>query len=475
MARRVTDAEVDRLAGAARMLHRFRPPRVPVHGIGRVLPQVGTRLRSESVHGSRPRSVEWPHSIAERARRPDRGGFLLNTNELPALKLKRGEDRRLRAGHLWVFSNEVDTAATPLAGFTVGALARILSDRDQFLGHAYVNPHALICARIVGRDPAVPVGAALIVQRLERALELRTLLYRDPYYRLVFGEADGLPGLIIDRYGDVLVGQTATAGMDTLKETIVEAARGVLGCHTFVWKNDSGARDLEHLPAGIEVALGEMPAQLRIVENGGEFEAPLAGGQKTGWFYDQSANRGRLARYLPRGARVLDVCSYVGAWGITALRQGAASALCLDASEAALAQAVRNAQANALSVTTLRADAFEGLKDLHASGARFDVVILDPPAFVKRKKDFPQGQAAYRKLNQLALPLLDREGLLVSCSCSWHVTSEDLLHALQGAARHSSRFVQVLEAGGQSPDHPIHPAIPETRYLKAFFCRVTLS
>jgi 23S rRNA (cytosine1962-C5)-methyltransferase len=398
-------------------------------------------------------------------------------NELPALRLKRGEDRRLRAGHLWVFSNEVDTAATPLTGFVTGAAARILSDRDQFLGYAYVNPHALICARIVGHDPAVPVSAALIVQRLERALQLRAQLYPGPYYRLVFGEADGLPGLIIDRYGQVLVGQTATAGMEVLKATIVEAARDVLDCDTFVWKNDSGARDLEQLPHEIEVSHGEMPERLRIVENGCEFEAPLAGGQKTGWFYDQSANRARLARYLPRGARVLDVCSYVGAWGITALRQGAASALCLDASEAALAQALRNAHANAnaVSVTTLRADAFDGLRDLHASGARFDVVILDPPAFVKRKRDLPQGQAAYRKLNQLALALIERDGLLVSCSCSWHLTSEDLLHALQGAARHSSRFVQVLESGGQSPDHPLHPAIPETRYLKAFFCRVTPS
>jgi 23S rRNA (cytosine1962-C5)-methyltransferase len=389
------------------------------------------------------------------------------------LKLKRGEDRRLRAGHLWVFSNEVDTAATPLANFTAGDSVRVVSDRDQFLGVAYVNPHALICARIVGRDPAQPLGAALIGHRLEVALALRSRLYPEPYYRLVFGEADGLPGLVIDRYGDVMVGQTATAGMEQRKDAIVEALRQVVEIRAFVWKNDSGARDLEQLPRGVETAFGEAPERLMVIENGCQFEVPLAGGQKTGWFYDQTANRDRLRRYLPAKARVLDVCSYAGAWSIAALRAGAGSATCLDSSEAALAEATRNAKANGLEVTALHADAFDGLKALQASGERFDVVILDPPAFVKRKKDLPQGQAAYRKLNQLALPLVERDGLLVSCSCSWHLSSEDLLHAIQAAARHSSRFVQLLEAGGQSPDHPVHPAIPETRYLKSFFCRVT--
>ncbi len=397
----------------------------------------------------------------------------MTNDDIPVLKLKRGEDRRLRAGHLWVFSNEVDTVATPLSAFAMGAAVRVVSDRDQFLGHAYVNPHALICARLVGRDAGHPLDAALIRHRLEVALALRERLYGDPYYRLIFGESDGLPGLVLDRYGDVIVGQTATAGMALLETAVLEAVRQVLEIRAFVWKNDSGARELEQLPRVVEVAFGEMPERLQILENGCRFEAPLAGGQKTGWFYDQTANRSRLARYLPPGARVLDVCSYAGAWSITALRRGAAAATCLDASEAALIEASRNAERNGVTITTLRADAFEGLKQLQESGARFDVVILDPPAFVKRRKDLPQGQAAYRKLNQLALPLIDRDGLLVSCSCSWHLSSEDLLRAIQGAARHSSRFVQLLEAGGQSPDHPIHPAIPETRYLKAFFCRVT--
>jgi 23S rRNA (cytosine1962-C5)-methyltransferase len=397
----------------------------------------------------------------------------LSIDDVPTLKLKRGEDRRLRAGHLWIFSNEVDTAATPFATFAAGSAVRVVSDRDQFMGFACVSPQALICARLLSRNPAQPIGRALIAERLEAALALRTRLYAEPYYRLVFGEADGLPGLVIDRYGAVMVGQTATAGMELLKSTVVDALRAVADFEAFVWKNDSGARDLEQLPHEVDTAFGPMPERLTVIENGCRFEVPLAGGQKTGWFYDQTANRGRLARYLAPGARVLDVCSYAGAWSLAALRQGARAATCLDSSESALVVAAGNAQANGLEVTTLRADAFEGLQALQAAGERYDVVILDPPAFVKRRKDLPQGRAAYRKLNQLALPLLERDGLLVSCSCSWHLSPEDLLQAIQAAARHTSRFVQILEAGGQSPDHPLHPAIPETRYLKSFFCRVT--
>jgi len=397
----------------------------------------------------------------------------LSIDDVPTLKLKRGEDRRLRAGHLWIFSNEVDTTATPFATFAAGSAVRVVSDRDQFLGFACVSPQALICARLLSRNPAQPIGRALITERLEAALALRTRLYAEPYYRLVFGEADGLPGLVIDRYGAVMVGQTATAGMELLKSTVVDALRAVTDFEAFVWKNDSGARDLEQLPHEVGTAFGAMPERLTVIENGCRFEVPLAGGQKTGWFYDQTANRGRLARYLAPGARVLDVCSYAGAWSLAALRQGAGAATCLDSSEGALIVAAGNAQANGLAVTTLRADAFEGLQALQAAGERYDVVILDPPAFVKRRKDLPQGRAAYRKLNQLALPLLERDGLLVSCSCSWHLSPEDLVQAIQAAARHTSRFVQILEAGGQSPDHPLHPAIPETRYLKSFFCRVT--
>ena len=393
---------------------------------------------------------------------------------VPVLKLKRGEDRRLRAGHLWIFSNEVDTAATPLTQFEPGAAVQVHSDRDQFLGFAYVNPRTLIAARIVGRDAAYPLDAGLLVHRLRVALALREKLYREPYYRLAFGESDGLPGLVLDRYGDVLVAQSGTAGIDRLRSEIEDAVAKVAGVKTLVWKNDSGARELEGLERDVSVAGdANLPAEIQVREQGVDFVAPLAEGQKTGWFYDQAANRERLRRYLARGARVLDVCSYVGAWAVTALKAGAGSATCVDSSATALGYVERNARANGVAVETIRDDAFDALKALQEKGARYDVVILDPPAFAKRKKDAPQAQAAYRKLNQLALPLIERDGILVSCSCSYHMPAEDLASAIQGAARHSSRFVQLLELGGQSPDHPVHPAIPETRYLKSFFCRVT--
>jgi 23S rRNA (cytosine1962-C5)-methyltransferase len=395
------------------------------------------------------------------------------TGELPALRLKRGEDRRLRAGHLWVFSNEVDTDATPLSALPVGAMVRVLSDREQFLGYAYVNPHALICARILSRSAEQPPDRSWLLHRLALALALRERLYAQPYYRWVFGESDGLPGLVLDRYDDIIVGQIATAGMESLRAQIEAAVATVLAPRSLVWKNDGGARELEQLPRQVLTAIGGAPEELRVIEAGLTFTVPFAAAQKTGWFYDQRTNREQWRTLLPRGAKVLDVCSYAGAWAIAALSHGAASALCIDASEAALSVAMRNAAANGVNLVVRRGDAFEVLDELVSAGERFDAIVLDPPAFIKRKKDMPRGQAAYRKLNQIAMRLLERDSLLVSCSCSYHLAPDQLVGLIQSAARHTGRFVQILHSGGQAPDHPIHPAIPETRYLKAFFCRAT--
>jgi 23S rRNA (cytosine1962-C5)-methyltransferase len=393
--------------------------------------------------------------------------------DVPVLRLKRGEDRRIRAGHLWIYSNEVDNEATPLTRFERGGLARVHSSRDQFIGFACVNPHALICARLLSRDVAQPIGVPLLVKRLRTALALRERLYAAPYYRAVFGDSDGLPGLVLDRYGDVLVGQIATAGMEALRPQVEQALQAVFAPRLLVWKNDSSARDLEGLPREVQAVGADMPDQIEVIENGIPYSAPLAAGQKTGWFYDQAANRQRLHRLMGRDARVLDVCSYVGAWAVSALKHGAAEALCIDSSERALEFAARNAARNGVTLPLLKADAFDALAALHAEGRRFDVVVLDPPAFIKRKRDLPQGEAAYRKINQLAMRLLTDDGLLVSCSCSFHLGFDELPALIQSAARHAGCDVQILEAGGQSPDHPVHPAIPETRYLKAFFCRVT--
>ena len=390
---------------------------------------------------------------------------------LPELRLKPREGRRLSAGHLWVFSNEVDTARTPLDGFAPGALCRVIGDREHFLGYAYVNPHALICARILGRDARYPPGKPLLVHRLQVALALRERLYARPFYRLAHGESDGLPGLVLDRYGDVVVGQIGTAGMEALKAEIGAAVQQVVAPGALVWKNDSGARELEGLPSYVETAFGAAPEHVEVEESGVRFRVPVGAGQKTGWFYDQAANRAAFLKYV-RGARVLDVFSYLGAWGLSAAHAGAAEVVCVDSSAPALELLQASADANGLAVQTRRGDAFDVLAAAREAGERFDVVVVDPPAFIKRRRDIPKGQAAYRKLNQFAMQLLSRDGILVSCSCSHHLAQDELIDAIQQAARHLGRFVQIVEVGGHAPDHPIHPAIPETRYLKALVCRV---
>jgi 23S rRNA (cytosine1962-C5)-methyltransferase len=391
--------------------------------------------------------------------------------ELPALRLKRNEDRRLHAGHLWVFSNEVETSQTALTKFKPGALVRVLSHNDKALGLAYVNPKSLISARML-ETWKVP-DTAWFAARIRIALSLRERLYAEPYYRLVYGESDGLPGLIVDRYGSACVVQIGTAGMEEMKPLIQEALLEVLKCDALLFKNDAAARELEGLPCYVEAARGRFDGPALVIEDGLKFSAPLEHGQKTGWFFDQAANRRALVKYVRKGARVLDVFSYVGAWGIRAAKCGASAVLCVDSSAAALELAAINADNNRMKISTRKGDAFEALEALAAEKVRFDVVIVDPPAFAKRRKDLPKALAAYKRLNQLAMQLLDSDGVLVSCSCSYHVSAAELEGAIAKAARGAGRHVQILEFGGQAPDHPVHPAIPETRYLKSYFCRVT--
>jgi 23S rRNA (cytosine1962-C5)-methyltransferase len=390
----------------------------------------------------------------------------------PVLKLKRHEERRVVAGHLWVFSNEIDTDATPLVGFEPGSLVAIESDRGKFLGYAYVNPHSLIAARILSRHAGFQPGQGLLTHRLNVALALRERLYPRPYYRLVHGESDELPGLVVDRYGDTLVVQIGTAGMEAQKAAILGALEKVMKPSHVVFKNDGGARELEGLPSYVEAARGTLPAEVEVEEGGLKFRAPLAAGQKTGWFYDQAWNRREFLGAAKGAKRVLDVFSYVGAWGLQAARDGA-EVTCIDSSSTALEAASANAARNRLAITTLKDDAFDALEALVEAREKFDVVIVDPPAFIKRRKDAGKGEAAYKRLNQLAMQLLPRDGLLVSCSCSYHLEPDALLDAIQKGGRHLGRFVQVLASGGQAPDHPVHPAIRESRYLKAFLCRVT--
>ncbi|MEW7982904.1 MAG: class I SAM-dependent rRNA methyltransferase [gamma proteobacterium symbiont of Phacoides pectinatus] len=388
------------------------------------------------------------------------------------LRLKKQQERRLGAGHCWVYSNEVDAAATPLKGFEPGRPVDIISHQGKWLGSGYVNPHSLICARLVSRDRGHPLSGSLLVHRLKIALGLRQRLYSRPFYRLVFGESDGLPGLVVDRYGEVAVVQVTTAGMERMKGEIVQALEKVIRPRTVLFRNDTPVRETEGLERYVEMRGEPLGEWLEVEENGLSFRVPAREGQKTGCFFDQAGNRARLAPYV-RERRVLEVCSYVGAWGVTAATHGA-RVLSLDVSAPALRAVELNAQRNGVSdaMSTLRGDAFEALRELRAAGERYDVLMVDPPAFIKRRKDLKQGTLAYRRLNQLALQLLEREGVLITSSCSHHMSRDALLDVLQQAARHTGRQLQLLEQGHQAADHPVHPAIPETAYLKTFFLRV---
>ncbi len=394
--------------------------------------------------------------------------------QLPALYLKRGEDTRLRAGHLWVFSNEVDVQRSPLSGFEPGQVCAIVDSRDKAIGVGYVNPNSLICARLVSRGLEHMLDRSLLVHRLNVALALRERLFDEPWYRLVFGESDGLPGLTIDRFGDVLVAQTTTAGMERLKDEITAAIVKVLKPRQLWWKNDAASRSMENLPEYADLGHGDpLDGPLIVREAGLEFECDPVGGQKTGWFYDQRGNRDHLAG-LVKGKRVLDMFSYLGGWGLRAAAFGASEVVCVDSSQPAVDAITRNAQRNGLAdrVSAVRADAFDHLKALREQRERFDVVILDPPAFVKRKKDLAEGRVAYRRLNELGMQVLNRDGILITCSCSHHMPRAQLLDGVQQGARHLDRQAQLLWHLQQGPDHPIHPAIPETEYLKGFILRI---
>ncbi len=388
------------------------------------------------------------------------------------LLLRKDQERRLLAGHCWIYSNEVDTQATPLKNLEPGQPVDILSDHERWIGRGYVNPHSLICARIVTREH-IPLTPALWLRRIHDALALRERLYPRPFYRLIFGESDGLPGLIVDRYDDLLAVQITTAGMERVRGEILAALEQVVRPKTIVLRNDTAARELEGLAQCVEVVLGNPEDSLTLMEHDLVFQVAPLTGQKTGWFFDQTENRTRLSRYGV-GQRVLDVCSYVGAWGLRAAALGATAVICVDSSQTALERVADNAARNHLDgrVQSRQGDAFDVLRELRDEGKRFDTVILDPPAFIKRRKDEKEGAQAYQRLNRLGIDVLEPGGLLITSSCSFHMDRDSFLHSVQLAARRAGRSFQLLEAGQQGPDHPVHPAIAETAYLKTFFLRV---
>lgn len=392
---------------------------------------------------------------------------------LPELYLRRRQERRVQLGHPWVFSNEVAIERSPLTALQGGDCVNVMSHSGKPLGTAYVNPHSLICARMLSRETDCPLDAALLGKRLAHALALREDLGWLPDCRLVYGESDRLPGLIVDRFTDVLVVQIGTAGMERVRDEIVASLVELCDPAAVVLRNDVASRALEGLESYVEVAYGDVPTVVSLRENGARFEISPLEGQKTGWYYDHRSNRARLSARA-EGRSVLDCFSYVGGFGVQAALGGALSVLCLDSSQSALERLSHNAELNGVSaqVDVRRGDVFDSLRALRGEERRFDIVIVDPPAFMRRKKDRRAGMEAYRRLNRRAMQVLEDDGLLLSASCSFHLNAREHQDLVSGAAGDLGRWIQILERGHQGADHPLHPGLAESEYLKALTVRV---
>jgi 23S rRNA (cytosine1962-C5)-methyltransferase len=384
----------------------------------------------------------------------------------PLIRLAPGQGRRLRAGAPWAFSNEV--AMKPeYRRMEPGGLVRLEGDDGVPFGAAMFNPHSLIAARVLDRDPEAAIDAAWVRARLEQAAALRGRVCDGPYHRLIHAEADRLPGLVIDRYDDVAVVQANAAGMDRLTPLLLAALLDALKLRAVVARNDSAARRHEGLPEQVGLLHGADAAT--VVEEGGvRFPVDPLGGQKTGWFFDQRPNRDRVAA-LAAGARVLDVFAHTGAFGLRCAAAGADAVTLVDSSAPALDQAMAAAALNGLAarVQTRRADAFETLAALGESGERFDIVICDPPAFAKSRKDAAAGLRAYGRLARLAARLVAPGGFLFVASCSHHAPLDAWAGQVAEGLHRARREACVVATTGAGPDHPVHPHLPETAYLKA--------
>ena len=384
----------------------------------------------------------------------------------PTIKILPGEDRRLRHGSPWLFSNELRMDADAKA-LPPGGLVRLMSGNGKILGVAQFNPRSLIAARILTRNKDAEIDAAFFRHRLARALALRERLFASPHYRLVHAEADGLPGLVVDRFGDTAVIQLNTAGMQALEELIVGAIEAVLRPRAIIARNDAPSRQHEGLESEVRVVKGGEAARLELVENGLTFLADPSGGQKTGWFYDQRDNR-RFVQDLARDVEALDVYSYGGGFALNALAGGARSVTAVDSSAQALELAAESARRQNVAerFRPERAEAFAFLDAAAQAKRRFGLVIADPPAFVKSKRDLGAGLKGYRKLARLAAALVTEPGFLCLGCCSHHVSAEQLAAESWAGIREAGRGGRLLRSAGAGPDHPVHPALPETAYLK---------
>jgi 23S rRNA (cytosine1962-C5)-methyltransferase len=387
------------------------------------------------------------------------------------LRLKKGQERRILDGNLWVFSNQVDD---PLRNFSPGELARIMDRSGELLGIGYVNPHSLITARILSREES-EINADFFRQRFIAARALRDkVVPEEEAVREIYSESDGLPGLVVDRYRDVLVVQITTAGMERLKELIVSSLKDFYKPKAIFERSDVGVRKLEGLGDSTGTLYGKMPDEpVWVIYSSLLVPADVSRGQKTGLYLDQRTNL-QFVEDIANGARVLDAFCYTGAWALKATRFRAAEVVMLDDSEWALEIAMYTARRSRLGarMSSIRGDAFNVMKQMVKDKEKFDVVILDPPSFIKSKQHFKQGYRGYFDINQKALALLNEGGFLVTCSCSHHMDEASFAGLIEEALRASGRKGRMVFKGRQGPDHPVLIAMPETEYLRCAVLQV---
>ncbi len=375
--------------------------------------------------------------------------------------LKAKEERRILRGHPWIFSNELREVPK---SFSPGDIVDVLDSSGGFVGRGYVNPHSLIAVRILARHQE-EIDSVFFRRRIEEARKLRSMLGFGDSFRAVYSEGDGLPGLIVDKYADTLVVQSSTAGIDRMLDMIVSALRDEYSPRAIVLRNDSASRTMEGLAQEKRVVLGEVSGLVSFEESGINYRADVLEGQKTGFFFDQRENRQALKDYV-HGRRVLDCFCYIGAWSLTAARYGASDVIGVDSSDKAVALAVQNAGLNSLPAQFRTADVFDELRILEKKHERFGCIILDPPAFVKSRSKVREALKGYKEINLRAMLLLERGGILVTCSCSHHIDQELFREMLIDAAYSAGRRVQLLEMRSQARDHPVLLAAKETQYLK---------
>jgi 23S rRNA (cytosine1962-C5)-methyltransferase len=390
-----------------------------------------------------------------------------NPQTRPTITLLPGRQKRAEGGHPWIYSNEIamDAAAKSLPA---GGLVTVRKPDGKGLGVATFNAHPLVSARLLSRDATQKIDRTFLARTLRRALALRERLFPEPFYRLIHAEADGLPGLVVDRFGKALVCQFNTAGMALLEADVLAALDQVLAPEIVVLRNDSSARLAEGLSNEVQVAKGNVEGPVELIENGARFTADLLGGQKTGWFFDQRANRRFMSR-LARDLRVLDLYTFAGGFAVEAALAGAREVVGIDRSEPALALAKAAAIRNGVAerCTFRRGEAFAEMERLAQEDERFDMVIADPPAFIKTKKDVGAGLRGYRKLAHLAGAIVAKGGFLFLASCSHNAEPAAFAEAIRRGIADTGRNARILRSSGADADHPVHPALPESAYLKA--------